>query len=58
VKRLTFGSGLLRTVTKILSDLAEVLAERNLGPFFDNFWPNTPFTELMDRSLRARQALK
>lgn len=58
VKRLTFGSGLLRTVTKILSDLAEVLAERNLGPFFDNFWPNAPFTELMDRSLRARQALK
>jgi 2-methylisocitrate lyase-like PEP mutase family enzyme len=54
VKRLTFGSGLLRTATKMLSDLAAALAERNLRPFVDNFWPNAPFTELVDRSLRAR----
>jgi 2-methylisocitrate lyase-like PEP mutase family enzyme len=56
VKRVTFGSGLLRTTTKMLSDLAAVLVNGDLGPFVDNFWPNAPFTKLMDRSLRTRQA--
>jgi 2-methylisocitrate lyase-like PEP mutase family enzyme len=53
VKRLTFGSGLLRSVTRPLLAMASALVSADLDSYLATFWPNSEFTALVDRSARA-----
>jgi 2-methylisocitrate lyase-like PEP mutase family enzyme len=53
VKRITFGSGLLRSVTRPLLAMASALASGDLDSYLATFWPNSEFTSLIDRSARG-----
>jgi 2-methylisocitrate lyase-like PEP mutase family enzyme len=53
IKRLTFGSGLLRSVTKRLMLTAAALRDGDFEPFFADFWPNPDFCAITDRTART-----
>lgn len=53
IRRLTFGSGLLRSVTKRLMSTAAALREGDFEPFFADFWPNPDFSAITDRTSRG-----
>lgn len=52
VTRVTFGSGLLRVVSKQLLALASQLVTNDFTPFLEGFWPNDPFLTLVAQSRR------